>query len=66
MATFKKSISINGKFKMLAVQDGAFFDTETGEMIPVADIIESALGTGQPFDLSITQKTEDDITPIEV
>lgn len=61
MASFKKSISTNGTFKMLAVQDGIFLDTETGEVINVADIIESALGSGQPFDLKVSQKDEKDI-----
>lgn len=63
MANFKKSITTNGKFKMLAVENGIFLDTETGEQIPVADILENVYGSGQPFDLSVTQKSDDEITP---
>ena len=63
MANFKKSITTNGKFKMLAVENGIFLDTETGEQIPVAEILENVYGSGQPFDLSVTKKSDDEITP---
>lgn len=61
MASFKKSISTNGTFKFLAVENGNFIDTETGEEIDVAGIIESALGSGQVFDMKISQKDDVDI-----
>ena len=61
-AVFKKSITTQGKFKNLVVRDGSFVDDETGEIINVAKIIESAMGE-VPFDLSVSQKTEDDVTP---
>lgn len=60
---FRKSTSINGSFKLLAVENGVFIDTETGTEIKVADIIESALGSGNVFDLKVTQKDDIDITP---
>lgn len=63
MANFKKSITTTGKFKMIAVENGIFVDTETGEQIQIAEILEDVYGSGQPFDLSVTQKSDDDITP---
>lgn len=58
MASFKKSISTNGTFKYMTVQNGNFVSTETGDIIDVAGIIESALGSGQVFDIKITQKDD--------
>lgn len=63
MAEFKRSINTSGKFKMLCVQDGIFLDSETGEQLAAANILEEVYGTGQPFDLSTTQKSDDAITP---
>lgn len=63
MANFKKSISINGTFKSIAISDGNFFDMETGEIINVAEIIESAIGSNQEFDLKVSTKNDTDITP---
>ena len=63
MANFKRTTNTNGKFKMLAVADGNnFIDYETGEVVDVADIIGKCMGE-EPFDLSVTQKSETDITP---
>ena len=64
MANFKRTLNTNGKFKMLAIAEGNnFIDYETGEVVDVADIIGKCLGEEQPFDLSVTQKSETDITP---
>lgn len=65
MASFKKTVSINGAFKLLAVEDGTFINVESGEVVPVGQIIENALGSGQPFDLKVTTKTDEEITPDE-
>ena len=63
MANFKRTTNTNGKFKMLAVVGGNnFIDYETGEVVDVADIIGKCMGE-EPFDLSVTQKSETDITP---
>ena len=63
MANFKRTLNTNGKFKMLAIADGNnFIDYETGEAVNVANIIGQCLGE-EPFDLSVTQKSETDITP---
>ena len=63
MANFKRTLNTNGKFKMLAIADGnKFIDYETGEFVDVPDIIGKCMGE-QPFDLSVTQKSETDITP---
>ncbi len=63
MANFKRTLNTNGKFKMLAIADGNnFIDYETGELVDVANIIGKCLGE-EPFDLSVTQKSETDITP---
>ena len=63
MANFKRTLNTNGKFKMLAIVDGKqFIDYETGEVIDVPEIIGRCMGK-EPFDLSVTQKSETDITP---
>lgn len=63
MANFKRTLNTNGKFKMLAIADGnKFIDYETGELVDVPDIISKCMG-GEPFDLSVTQKSETTITP---
>lgn len=61
MENFKKTINISGKFKYMTAAEGKFVDIETGEEIPVAEMIEQAMGT-TPFDLSVSAKTEEDIT----
>ena len=63
MASFKRTTNTNGKFKMLAIAgENNFVDYETGEIVDVADIIGKCMGK-EPFDLSVTQKSETDITP---
>lgn len=58
---FKKTTNISAKFKYLTIASGGkFINTETGEEIPVTEMIEQAMGT-TPFDLSITTKSEEDI-----
>lgn len=65
MASFKKTVSINGVFKLLAVEDGIFVNVESGTVVPVGQIIENALGSGQPFNLKISTKADEEITPDE-
>lgn len=65
MSSFKKTVSINGVFKLLAIEDGTFINYETGEVVPVGQIIENALGSGQPFDLKVSKKDDEEITPEE-
>ena len=60
MDNFKKTINISGKFKYMTAADGKFINTETGEEVPVADLIEQAMGN-TPFDLSVSTKTEEDV-----
>lgn len=58
---FKKTINISGKFKYLTIAGGGkFVNTETGEEVPVAELIEQAMGS-TPFDLSVSTKSEEDI-----
>ena len=58
---FKKTTSISAKWKYLTIaNDGKFINTETGEEVPVADLIEQAMGN-TPFDLSVSTKTEEDV-----
>jgi hypothetical protein len=60
MDNFKKTINISGKWKYMTAADGKFVDAETGEEVPVADLIEQAMGN-TPFDLSVSTKTEEDV-----
>ena len=64
MANFKRTTNNNAKFKMLAIADGnKFIDFETGEFVDVPQIINKCIGE-EPFDLSVTQKSETDIAPV--
>ena len=60
MENFKKTINIQGKFRLLTADGGKFINTETGEEVPVADLIEQAMGS-TPFDLNVSTKSEEDI-----
>ena len=60
MGNFKKTTNISGKWKFLTAAEGRFIDTETGEEIPVAEIIEQNMGA-TPFDLTVNSKSEDDL-----
>lgn len=57
--TVKKGSTITGKFKMLNVNGGVFVD-EDGTIVPIADIIESAM-EGRTFDLTATSKVEEEV-----
>ena len=60
----KKSKSINCKFKSLSVVDNkSFIDSETGELIDLASVVAKTIGNGEPIDVTITNKDEEDITP---
>lgn len=58
---FSKNGSITGKFKMLNTADGQFIDQETGEVIPVANMIQIAM-EGQPFDMTVKASTDEEIS----
>lgn len=58
---FKKTTNISAKFKYLTIASGGkFINTETGEEIPVADLIEQAMGD-TPFDINVSAKTEEEV-----
>ena len=59
----KKQRSTSAKFKALAV-DGAnqFVDTETGEVVDINSIIAKSFGENTPVDISVSVKSEDDVT----
>lgn len=62
----KKSKTINAKFKSLAVDDlNNFIDLETGEIINIAKVISQTVGEGQPVDVVVSNKDDEDITPEE-
>lgn len=62
--SIKKSKNINARFKSLAVSEGkSFIDLETGELIDLASIVSKTIGDGEPVDVQITNKLEEDITP---
>lgn len=60
MASFKRQISLNGKFKDICVSDGHFIDAETGEEIPVIEILEKIYGKNI-FTLTTAYKSDEDI-----
>jgi len=62
----KRSKNTTAKFKAFAV-DGAknFIDTETGQIVDVQDIVVKTFGEDTLVDISVSNKSEDDITPEE-
>lgn len=59
MENFKKTVNISGRWKLLTA-DGGRFVNEDGEEVPVAELIEQAMGAA-PFDLSVSTKTEEEV-----
>jgi len=62
----RRSKNTTAKFKAFAV-DGAknFIDTETGQIVDVQDIVVKTFGEDTLVDISVSNKSEDDITPEE-
>lgn len=60
MASFKRTVGLSGKFKSLTIVDGNFVDSETSEIINVAEILGKVYGNNT-FDLSTTYKSDEDI-----
>ena len=56
---FTKTTTISKKFRLLTADGGRFID-ENGEVVPVAEMIQEAMGT-TPFDLNVSTKTEEEI-----
>ena len=62
----KKNKGITAKFKAFAVDGNRnFVDTETGELVSVQDVIAKTVGENVPFDLNVTLKDEEEVTPEE-
>lgn len=61
MGIFKETVQKSGKYKDICVQDGIFFDSETGEQIKLASELEYIYGSGVAFSLSTSCKLENDI-----
>lgn len=59
MDNFKKTVNINGRWKLLTANGGQFVNQD-GEVVPVAEMIQEAMGT-TPFDLNVSTKTEEEI-----
>lgn len=59
----KKNRGVSAKFKAFAVDgDRNFIDTETGEMVSVADVIAKTIGENTPVDIQVSLKEDEDIT----
>ena len=62
--TVKKSKATTAKFKAFAINsERNFLDTESGELVNVADIIAKTFGEDEPVDISVSLKSESDVTP---
>lgn len=59
-AVFKKKVSIAGVFKNITCNGNDFVDFETGEVIPVCEILHHVYGDA-PFDISSSRKEDNDI-----
>lgn len=64
MLSVKRSENILLKAKGVIIIDGNFCDSETGEIICLSDICHECFGESE-FDISITKKSDKDVTPIE-
>ena len=60
--SIKRNKNTSAKFKSMQVLDKNFIDLETGSIIDVAGIVEKTFGDS-PFDIQVTNKDEEDITP---
>lgn len=57
---FKKTISIDGKFKALVISNGNFVDVETGETINLVEALSDIYGE-DPFSLTTNAKASEEI-----
>lgn len=65
MISFKRQDTVSGKIKNIFVTgDMKFADSETGEQINLAEILFTVFD-GMPFDMTVTQKNDKDVTPTE-
>lgn len=58
MATFKKSESIQGKWKSLVCTEEGIADAETGEMLDLHAILLKQYGTDTEFSLTVSYKQD--------
>lgn len=59
---FKRSISTSGKFKNVRIVNGILIDDDTGEVIPLLEILEK-IYCDSNFSISTSQKADSDVTP---
>jgi len=57
---FKKTVSVNGKYKALMVSDGNIIDVETGEEVDLVGTLSSIYGEDS-FSLSTSSKADQEI-----
>lgn len=60
MGVFKRNITTSGKFKNVVSNGNGFMDSDTGELIPLAEILYNVYGD-TPFDLSTSQKSDEEL-----
>ena len=62
----KKNSGATAKFRALAIDSNkCFVDTDTGKILDFSNIIAKTFGEDTPVDISVSNKSEDDITPEE-
>ncbi len=57
---FKKTVSINGKYKSLVISDGNLINTEDGEVIDLIAVLSQIYGD-EPFALSTSSKADEEL-----
>lgn len=60
MGQFKRSTTINGKYKSVVIIDGDLCDYETGEQIDLVSQLFNVYGD-QPFSITTTSKIDIDL-----
>ena len=58
MATFKKSETIQGKWKSIVCTEDGFADTETGEQIDIHAVLLKQYGTNTEYSLTASYKQD--------
>lgn len=58
MASFKKTETIQGKWKSLQCTDEGIIDTETGEIVDIHAILLKQYGTDTEFSLAASYKSD--------
>jgi len=61
MGDFKKVTKLTGKFDNIVIHEGMFTNNETGEVVPIIDILTKIYGEDRPLKIAISFQEDEDI-----